>query len=135
MLAGSTVKAKRRLAAVYSWPQNTRVSGGKFRSWFNEAFICLGVTLEHSAAACAEQRIAAKKRAMPPKCDVAYGMPGNLQNLEGKSQLRQVAALAVADGAGAHAQCAYRPARSPGTAPMAQQLRDAADMIGMMVSQ
>src|SRR5260221_4457231 len=39
-------------------------------------------TLEHSAAAGAEQRVAAKQRPMPPKRDMAYRMPGNLQNLE-----------------------------------------------------
>ena len=48
-----------------------RVSGGKFRSRFNEAFICVRRTLEHSAAAGTEQRVSAKQRAMPPKRDVA----------------------------------------------------------------
>ncbi len=62
------------------------------------------------------------------------GMPGNLQNLEGKSQLRQVAALAVADGASALRNAGI--VRSDDRdRPVAQQLRDAADMIGMMVSQ
>ncbi len=61
-------------------------------------------------------------------------MPGNLQNLEGKSQLRQFAALAVPDGT-----CALRNTGivrpDHGYRPMAQQLRDAADMIRVMVSE
>ena len=53
-LPGSTVKAKRRLAAVYSWPQNMRVSGGKFAQPVQRSIHLYRRTLEHSAAARAE---------------------------------------------------------------------------------
>src|SRR5271154_5383186 len=91
-------------------------------------------TLEHATAACAEQCVSAKQRAVPPKRDMAYRMPGHLQNLEAKSQVRQFAVLAVVDRA-----CALRNAvvvwSDDRHRPVAQQLRDTADVIEVMVSQ
>jgi len=42
-LSGSTARAKRKLASVYSWPQHTRVSSGSAASASSEASICAGV--------------------------------------------------------------------------------------------
>src|SRR5450631_1859465 len=91
-------------------------------------------TLEHATTTRAEKRISAKKRAMAPKCDVTHGMPRHLQNLEAKSQVRQFAALGIADGAGS-----MRDALIIGTdhrhLSQVQQFRYAPDMIRVMVSQ
>ena len=87
-------------------------------------------TLEHSAAARTEKRISAKQRAMTPKRNVAYRMPGlvNLEEIPSPStqrspSLRERAANSGIVGA------------DHGYFPMAQQLRNPAHMIRMMVSE
>src|SRR5690606_25034042 len=56
----------------------------------------LGRALEQSAAAAAEQRVAAEHRAMAHVGDVSGGMAGHVQHLERQSELIEAYAVAFA---------------------------------------
>ncbi len=104
------------------------------RSRFNEAFICLGVPSNIRPQPALNSVSPQNSAPWPQNAMWLKRMSGHLQNIEAKSQVRQVAALAVAHGAGAlrdarivRSHDRHRAAR--------EQLGHAANMIGMMVSE
>ena len=62
-------------------------------------------------------------------------MSGHVQNIEPKSQVWKLAALAVADGLDGHGDAGIDRADHPARGRVGQKLGDAADMIGMMVGE
>src|SRR6478672_6851461 len=74
--------AKRALAAVYSWPQKTRVSAGRRRSLSREAHI-IGAVPSNMRPQPSENSVSPQKRARAAEMegDMALGMPGDEQDL------------------------------------------------------
>ena len=64
-LSGSTDSAKRPLDCVYSWAQNTRVSGGRVLNFAREVTICWGVP-SNSRPQPMANRVSPQNRASDP---------------------------------------------------------------------